>query len=58
MSNKNLQNYVNFDNLDVLITTPQQFEVINSFKRIKNLKPEFVVLDEADELLSTRSEIV
>lgn len=58
LSNKNLQNFVNFQKVDVVISTPQQMEVVQEHKRVKNLKPRFVVVDEADELFSKRAESI
>jgi len=46
-----MANYINFNQTDVVITTPSQFDLLNSHKRIKNLNPKYIVIDEADSML-------
>ena len=58
LTNMHLANYVNFEKIDILITTPQQFETIDEFRWIKNLKPKFVVVDEADEIFAKRASTI
>lgn len=53
MSIQNQSNYVNFHKTDVVITTPTQFELLNSYGRLKHLNPKYLVVDEADTLLDS-----
>ena len=50
---QNQANYANFQKTDVLITTPVQFELLNSYGRIRHLNPKYLVVDEADSLLDS-----
>ena len=51
MSVQNQANYVNFHKTDVVITTPVQFELLNSYGRLKYINPKYLVVDEVDCLL-------
>lgn len=52
ISNRSLANYVDFDKMDVVISTPVQLERLLEAKRIKRLNPKFIVIDEADHLMT------
>ena len=55
MSMSSMANYINFNQTDVVITTPAQFDMLNSHRRIKNLNPKYVVVDEADSMLEVNT---
>jgi ATP-dependent RNA helicase DDX41 len=52
---ENLSNYVNFDNMDIVISTPEQMDSLVKFDQIKQLNPKYLVIDEADHLLTESS---
>lgn len=45
------KNYVDFNKTDIVVSTPTQLDLLISYKRIKNMNPYFLVVDEADVLL-------
>lgn len=46
-----MTNYLNFQKVDVVITTPTQLDMLTQYKRVKHLNPKYIVIDEADYLL-------
>ena len=52
LSEEALANYVDFKKMDMIITTPGQLETLIFAKRIKRLNLKFLIIDEADNLLT------
>ena len=51
MSILNQTNYLNFQKIDIVVTTPTQLDLLDRHARVKHFVPRFVVIDEADSLL-------
>lgn len=52
VATENLSNYLNFDDMDIVISTPQQIDTLIRSNKIKSLNPKYVVIDEADNLMT------
>lgn len=46
-----MTNYLNFQKVDVVITTPTQLDMLTKYNRVKYLNPKYIIIDEADYLL-------
>lgn len=52
---KNFSNYVNFEHMDIVISTAHQIDTMIKSNRIKKLNPKYLVIDEADNLLTEKN---
>jgi superfamily II DNA/RNA helicase len=52
LSNSSIANYVDFKKMDVVISTPSQLETLIEAKRIRRLNPKYIIIDEADLLMT------
>lgn len=57
LSNESLANYVDFKKMDVVISTPAQLLTLIEARRIQRLNPKYIVIDEADLLMTDQSNI-